>query len=217
MNQEEYEYFTQGEQMFGAPFVLDQRIRSRIIYNSILVDNAIEKIITTHFCREKDEKMLFASLIFRDGQITFVQKTIILRKLLKHSYPDLSDQCDWVLNKINEIRDIRNDFAHSETTVLIEDAVKHAQGHPIEGVTLEFWKDGKVVHKVISTKKALEYIDKALVLTMFLNRLHSEIENRISTNRTGRFNTEHIINHLNNVYRYASLKKSSNKKKTRKT
>lgn len=136
-------------------------------------------------------------------------------QLIKYSYPDLFAQCEWVLKVIDEIRDIRNDFAHSQTTVLIEDAVKHAQGHPIEGVTLGFWKDGKVEHKVVSSKKALEYINKALALTMFLNRLHSEIETRISTNKTGNFNTGHVINHLNTVYRYASLKKPS--KKARKT
>src|SRR5690349_12029835 len=106
MNQEEYEYFTNGEQMFGAPFVLDQRLRSRIIYNAILVENVIERIIVTHFCREADQQALFASLIFREGQVTFSRKIIILEKLLKSAYPDLHTQCKWIIKKIDQIREI---------------------------------------------------------------------------------------------------------------
>ncbi len=219
MNQEEYEYFVNGQQRFGAPFVLDQMLRSRIIYNAILVENGIERIIVTHFCRETDQQALFASLIFREGQVTFSRKTVILEKLLKSAYPDLHQQCKWVLNKIGEIREIRNDFAHSQTTVPIEEAVKQAQGKPIDGITLTSLKEGKEIHKTISTKEALGYMDKALVLTLFLNHLHSEIEQRVSTNEAGNFNAEYVISRLNTVYRYASLEypKKIPNKKTRKT
>jgi len=209
MNQEEFEYFTRNEQMFGQEFVLDQRLRSRVIYNSILVENALEKVITTHFCREKGEEILFSSLLFREGQVTFSRKIVILEKLLKISYPDLHKECKWLIKQIDKVREIRNEFAHSQTTVLIEDAVKHAQGQPIEGITLESWKDGKVVHRVISTKEALGYMDKALALTIFLNHLQTEIDTRISTKKTGRFNLERILRLVNKVYPYASLKKSS--------
>ena len=207
MNKEEYDYFTKGEQMFGAPFVLDQRLRSRIIYNAILVENVIDRIIATHFCREADQKILFASLIFREGQVTFSRKIIILEKLLKSAYPDLHRECKWIIKKIDQIREIRNDFAHSPTEVPLEDAIKHAQGNPIEGITLASLKDGKVIYKTISTKEALGHMDRALALTIFLNNLHSEIENRISTNKTGNFNVERILRAVNNAYPYASLKK----------
>jgi hypothetical protein len=207
MNQEEYEYFTNGEQIFGAPFVLDQRLRSRIIYNAILVDNVIEKIIITHFCRETDQQALFASLIFRDGRIDFSRKIIMLDKLLQSAYPDLHTQCKWIIKKIDQIREIRNEFAHSQTTVPIEEAVKQAQGKPVDGITLEYLKNGKVVYKTISTKEALGYMDRALALTIVLNHLHSEIENRISTGKKGGFNVDRTLRVVNNVYRYASLRK----------
>ena len=209
MNQEEFEYFSRNEQMFGQEFVLDQRLRSRVIYNSILVENALEKIITTHFCREKGEEILFSSLLFREGQVTFSRKIIILEKLLKLAYPDLHKECRWVIKQIDKVREMRNEFAHSQTTVLIEDAVKHAQGQPIEGITLESWKEGKAVHRTVSTKDALGYMDKALALTIFLNHLKSEIDTRISTQKAGRFNLERIIRLVNKVYPYASLKKTS--------
>jgi hypothetical protein len=209
MNQEEYEYFIRNEQMHGQEFVLDQRLRSRVIYNSILVENGLEKVLITHFCREKNDERLFASLIFREGQVTFSRKIVILEKLLKSAYPDLHRECNWVIKQIDKVREIRNAFAHSETTVLIEDAVKHAQGKPIEGITLESWKDGKVVHRTVSTREALGYMDKALALTIFLNHLQSEIETRISTKKAGTFNLERIIRLVNKVYPYASFKKPS--------
>jgi hypothetical protein len=209
MNKEEYDYFIMNEQMFGQAFVLDQRIRSRVIYNSILLENAVQKIITTHFCRERGEEILFSSLMFREGQITFSKKITILGKLLKLAYPDLYKQCKWAIAQIDKVREIRNDFAHSETTVLIDDAVKQAQGEPIEGVTLESWKDGQVVYKVVSSKEALGYMDRALALTILLGHLQSEIETRISTQKAGGFNLERTIRLVNKVYRYASLKMPS--------
>jgi hypothetical protein len=193
MNQEEYEYFIRGEQMFGPSCVLEQRLRGRIIYNSILLEKVIEKVIAAHFSRYKE--------------ITFSRKIKTLKDLLKSSYADLFDQCSWIFDIIDELREIRNEFAHSETTVLIDDAVKYAQGEPIEGITLESWKNGKVEYRVISTKEALGYMDRALALTVLLNNIYSEIDCRISTKKIGSFNAERIIRVVNNVYRYACLRK----------
>jgi hypothetical protein len=195
MNQEEYEYFIRGEQMFGPSFVLEQRLRGRIIYNSILLEKVIEKIIAAHSSQNKE--------------VPFSRKVKILKDLLKSSYADLFDQCSWIFDIIDELREIRNEFAHSETTVLIDDAVKYAQGAPIEGITLESWKNGKVEYKVIPTKKALEYMDRALALTILLNNIYSEIDYRISTKKVGSFNAERIVRVVNNVYHYAHLKKEN--------
>ena len=79
MDQKERERFEAFKELHEKSFDLDQKIRSRIIFNAIMVENEVERIIATHFCREESQEQLFISLLFSGGFIPFSQKTIIFK------------------------------------------------------------------------------------------------------------------------------------------
>ena len=109
LNNERYRIL---ERLHDKSLKLDHDIRSQIIFSSIMVENEIENIITTHFCRERNPAPLFKSLIFGVGEVTFSKKITILEKILEVAYPDLWKECKWVISRLNAIRRLRNKFAH---------------------------------------------------------------------------------------------------------
>src|SRR2546423_610060 len=67
----------------------DTNLRARVINFAIEIDDWIERLIAFHFCFDEAQQMLFRSLLFRIGEVTFSRKIKILRELLKQSYPDI--------------------------------------------------------------------------------------------------------------------------------
>src|SRR5438874_133177 len=48
----------------------DRLMRSQIIYETIDLESAVERIITFHFCPATEKQDLFVSLMFENGQIS---------------------------------------------------------------------------------------------------------------------------------------------------
>src|SRR6266567_3452574 len=67
----------------------DTKLRARVINSAIEIDDWIERLIAFHFCPDDAHQILFRSLLFRIGEVTFSRKIKILRELLKQSYPDI--------------------------------------------------------------------------------------------------------------------------------
>lgn len=112
----DYDDYDEQYQIIEKIHEFDRNLRSRIIYQVIEIESNIEQIIAWHFCREESQHILFISLMFMDGQITFSQKITILKKLLRDSYPDIYKDVSSIFSQLGKIRELRNKFAHSKMT-----------------------------------------------------------------------------------------------------
>jgi hypothetical protein len=173
-----------------------------------MVENEVERIIATHFCREGSQEQLFISLLFSGGFIPFSQKTIIFKKLLKISYNDLYNECSWIFKRIDQIRELRNSFAHSHTTIPVDEAAKVTTKDEVsvKGVTLQILKDGQIIYKFISIEEAVSILEEAQALSLFLDKLHTEIHNRVLGNEPGKFIAKDLIEEYDGFFARALLK-----------
>lgn len=104
---------------------------------AVSLETEIEQILATHFC-DKDKHAVFITLMFIVGQVTFSQKTIMLKKLLKHSYPDLLTASPNLFKNLDKIRELRNKLAHSTSNVF---ELTGSSTEPLR-TTLKSYKDG---------------------------------------------------------------------------
>jgi len=171
-----------------------------------MVENEIENIITTHFCRERNPAPLFKSLIFGVGEVTFSKKISILEKILEVAYPDLWKECKWVISRLNAIRRLRNKFAHNLSTIRIEDVEKATLDQAVESLTIErLSNDGRVIYEQIPVKKAIEYMEKARAMSIFLSYIGHEIRRRVDGEKPKEFKSEDHIENLHIVFPLARL------------
>jgi hypothetical protein len=134
------------EVLFGR----DRLMRSQIIYEAINLEAAVERIITFHFCPSADKQDLFVSLMFSEGQVSFSQKLAILRKLLKLCYPKLATAFKFLLDRLEKLRKLRNEFAHLRLDL---PAAPSSTDLAAEEIRLRTLKDGKRDTRVVTREE----------------------------------------------------------------
>src|SRR5882672_12591493 len=77
----------------------NKEFRNEIINKAIWIDNAINKILAYHYCKNEQLQTSFISLVLTDGQITFSRKIIMVKKLFQKHYPDLYQQYNNIFKK----------------------------------------------------------------------------------------------------------------------
>jgi hypothetical protein len=163
-------------------FEIDRLVRSHIIYEAISIEGIIDQIIAWHFCPDEAKHVWFQSLLFREGEVGFSKKIRILKKLLRDCYPDLFEKVPGLINKLDDIRDLRNKFAHSEL-VLDENKVREADG---KGVFLESVKDGKVDQEFVSIERANKIVNDNSHFRFLMIVIWLEIQNRAQDKNDGK-------------------------------
>jgi len=178
----------------------DRKARGEIIYAAVTIEGVIEQIIAEHFS-EGDKRWLFISLMFTVGQVTFSQNLIMLKKLFLNSYPDFLALFPGMFNQINKLRDFRNKLAH--TKVDLSYGLNFIiDGSEIDelptGISLEYFKDSKVVREFITPEK----IDKTLAMAQayldILGWLEMEVKNR--SERRNNQNFKAALRELRSIY-----------------
>lgn len=138
----------------------DRLFRSQLIYEAIALEGQLDKIIAWHFCPDEAKHGLLFSLVFREGQIGFSAKIQVIRKLLKHAYPELREGFGHLPKALDRLRALRNKFAHSE--VVLPDDPPSADS--ASGVTLKSWKDGSQVQEFVSRASVDQQLKESMVL-----------------------------------------------------
>jgi hypothetical protein len=193
------DYDKRAYEFFNTRQRYDQEARGKIIYAAVRVESVIEQIIAEHFCDKKDQAM-FISLLFIVGQITFSQKLIILKKLFKEYYPDLLTTFPKIFSRLDKLRELRNKLAHSKIGYSfpnLED-LDTAMQEDVKGTTLEYFKDGEVIHELISCEQVDTTLDEARAYSDILTFIEMEIRNR-SKNKLNR-NFTIALRHLRERY-----------------
>jgi hypothetical protein len=160
-------------------FLYDQNTRTKIIYHAIHLEALVGEIIAWHFCPNEEKHLWFDSLIFQKGEISFSTKISILHELLKQFYPDIYAATPGLITRLNNIRKLRNEFAHAEL-VLEEKKLLGKGGKPPEGIYLRSIKNGKVVDKFWRQKDMDERLELAADLALFVHYVYAEVKNRVT-------------------------------------
>jgi hypothetical protein len=155
---------------------LDRLVRSHVIYEAIALEGVIDNIISAHFCTDETKHIWFQSLIFRDGEVTFSKKIIILKKLLSNCYPEIDKLVPSLTKKLDDIRDLRNKFAHS---ALVLEKNKLAEAGD-KGVFLRFIKDGQEKEELITKELADKVCKDNNYFTLLMVCIWLEIRNHAS-------------------------------------
>jgi hypothetical protein len=128
---------------------VDRLFRSQIIYEVISLEAEVETIVASYFCGDVAKHPLFFELVF--GEITFSQKTKILRKILKLAFPELLETFKPLLNGMDTVRTLRNRFAHQQSVL----PVAPHSGELPESIKLRSYRDGQVVEEEV-TRSAVD-------------------------------------------------------------
>jgi len=91
----------------------DRLFRSHVLYEAIDLESRVDKMIAWYFSPDESRHALMFSFVFREGEIGFSTKIQILRKLLRKAYPDLQQAFGWFPKALDQLRVLRNKFAHS--------------------------------------------------------------------------------------------------------
>ena len=164
--------------LFAKRNEYDRRARGEIIYVAVVIEHQIERIIANHF--NAKEKWLFVSLIFGEGQITFSQKLIMLKKLFKEHYPDLI--FPGMFNHLDKLRQLRNKLAHSRVGHSIPYDMewdKDQIDSLPEGTVLEYQKVGYLVHEDLPKTVVEETLRTADHYEKLLTLIELEVETRM--------------------------------------
>jgi hypothetical protein len=162
------------QERLARNFEIDRLVRSHIIYEAISLESMVDQIIAWHFCPDETKHLWFQSLLFRVGEVPFSNKIRILKKLLRECYPDIWESVPGLTNKLDDIRDLRNKFAHSEL-VLDEDKVREADDR---GVFLRSVQDGKIVEEFISKEMADKVVKDNTHFHVLMVCVLGEVQNR---------------------------------------
>lgn len=172
--------------LFAKRHAYDRKARGEIIYAAIVIESIIEGIIADHCAKDK---FLFGALIFGEGQITFSQKLIMLKKLFKEYYPDLI--FPKMFKRLDELRQLRNKLAHSKVGHSIPADMpweKESIDTLPEGTVLEYFKIGYAVHEDLPKEAVDKTLNQAGAYEQLLTLIEMEVQDRISGETdSGRF------------------------------
>lgn len=155
---------------------LVNRIRGNFLSYVSVLDSTLTLIITDFFLRDKDDFPLWAKTVFdEDRTASFGTKIVWLSRIIKnHSQyqKEIDEKIRVQLQqKLNEIRMIRNDFAHN-----------FAQNKKIESenvrnraIKLYDFEGGETVPKLFKMQEIMDIINDGWVLEQ-LNQIESVTE-----------------------------------------
>jgi hypothetical protein len=90
----------------------DAIVTGELVHQALHVEQVLVSIICDHFCREGVENDFRRLLLYRDG-LSFQDKIEIVRALLPTLRPtDLASQLKTALQQAEELKSLRNAFAH---------------------------------------------------------------------------------------------------------
>lgn len=160
------------EEFFKQHEALTERYRhltsSEIIQRAVLVEQALENLVASHFIGADFDKYLpFRSLMFQDGRVDFSDKIKMVKKLLKNEYPLIYEQVSPMFSKLDKTRELRNKFAHSKIV---------APGYGEKELYMESYRDGKVVKEVIDSEENKQTIYEATGCQFLVMKIGAEIQ-----------------------------------------
>jgi hypothetical protein len=133
------------------------------------------------------------------GQITFSQKLTILKKLFKEFYPDLLKLFPKMFNRLEKLRELRNKLAHSRIGYSFHiDREEREKSLNEKSTTLEYYKDGYVVHEDIPSGQIEETLAEANAYQSILGWIEMEVKNRAKNKKNTNFQIALI--HLRTEY-----------------
>ena len=95
--------------------------RGAVLERTLLVERAIDNILTHSFCSDEKTRSCFRELILLSGVLSLSSKSRVLRDLLRAQYPDLSDRYRETIDNVDSIREARNRVAHAQLELPKED------------------------------------------------------------------------------------------------
>lgn len=135
-------------------FERDRLMRSQIIYESIALEGAVDRLLACHFCPDDSKHDLFVSVLFGDGEVTFSRKIRMLKKVLKLCYPKLATAYAFLPNRLDKLRELRNQFAHLKLDI------------PMKGIGADLGKAEIKLRAIKDGQKTLHAISEAHITTV---------------------------------------------------
>jgi hypothetical protein len=88
--------------------------RGVVLERALLVERAIDNILSHSFCSDEKARSSFRELLLLSGALSLSSKTRVLRDLLRAEHQDLFEKFKETLAHIEDIRELRNRIAHSQ-------------------------------------------------------------------------------------------------------
>lgn len=98
----------------------DTELRGPVITLTLEVEELIGEIVECYFCSRTDKRNKFHSLINNSNQMTLEWKIRIFSDVFKSNYSDIAEKYPRLLNRIGELKKLRNRMAHSRLEISSE-------------------------------------------------------------------------------------------------
>ena len=158
----------------------DKTIRGEFLIQANWVEDFVEQIISKLLIgMDKDRKEFIISLL---RKVPFSMKISLLSTLMQKFLPEFKMGDSSIFNELNEIKNIRNMFAHSVMDLRKE----FLNSNPRDVVQYEIKKDGKTIYKKFTKKKLKEYRDLVFKLTNDLVSIDVYLEDQLKINDSKR-------------------------------
>ena len=146
----------------------DQKARTQIIHHGIHLEGLIADVLACHYGPQEEKH-----------RPTFFKRISGLDKLLRQFYPDIHAATPGLIGGLNNIRKVRNDFAHGQL-ILEEAKLLGNSGQPPDGIYLRTNENGKVVEKFWRDSEIDEQLKLASDLSLLVLFIYGEVENRVN-------------------------------------
>jgi len=115
--------------------VRNQSVRAEILSLVSNIDSFIGLQMAQRFSFNKEESRKFHGIFFDASRVTFHAKIEIYKRFLREYEPELlENQCSELPALLNEVKEVRNIFAHSWDPMVIELQQKNFQDMPFAKV-----------------------------------------------------------------------------------
>jgi hypothetical protein len=138
----------------------ERLFRSQIIAEAILLERLLDRIIAAYFCPDESKHVLLYSFLFRDTEISFNSKRIVVKKLLKRAFPPIWESFSFFANRLEKLGEFRNKFAHCE--IVLPEALEAPSA--LDGVTLRYYKGGEEVTEHIPSATVKRWVEECRCL-----------------------------------------------------
>lgn len=161
-----FELPDESKQLTDKEYVnLVNRIRGNFLSYVSVLDSRLTLIITDFFLRDKDDFSLWAKTVFdEDRTASFGTKIIWLSRIIKNA-PQYQKETNekiriQIQRKLDEIRIIRNDFAHdfAQNKKIESDNVKNRL------IKLYDFEEEKTVYKLFKMQDIMDIINDGWIL-----------------------------------------------------
>lgn len=156
---------------FAYVIDLATKIRGPFINYVIDIERIINDIIANFFCSNESRRRLFFSSVLNGSELSFSQKTRILKAAIEYDYPEIYQAYPKLFDQLDKIRRFRNRLAHAMLDTTEDFLNKRVK----DRIQLTYFEDGQTKQQVVTQSEIKKRLAECSQVLLKLVDIQSKV------------------------------------------